>query len=72
MSLSVYVCVPCIDSSIEEGNPDPCNKKEDDHERESEDKPWAKIDQVTLWEVTAKHRSFIDGTFKIHVSETYL
>lgn len=48
--------LPCIQSPVEKRNPNPSQKQENNHERESECKPRAKIDQVAVWKVAVKQR----------------
>lgn len=46
--------LPRVEAAVEKRNPYPAQKQEDQHEREGERKPGAKVDDVTVWEVALK------------------
>lgn len=48
--------VPPAHSTIEEGDPEPTDQEEQQHEREGEDEPGAEIHHITLWKETGEQR----------------
>ncbi len=69
MSFSAYL--PCIESTIEESNPDPAQNKENKHQREGKDKPWAEVYEVAFREVaTDTNMQDIESSFIVFAPPT--